>query len=416
MNSDILFENQIAIVVPVKNESRYIGEWLEYHYRIGVDKFYIYDNDSEDREELQKILAPWISEEIVEYKIMHGAKIQLPAYCNAIKKHQFDCKYMAFIDVDEFIFVKTGQTLLEFLDECFSQAINIGGLTINWRMFGSSGLKKYSPEPVLERFTHRALDEYNRNKNVKTIANPRWLMFAESPHRFKYRMGCCSVDENLLETTTNSNPRNTCNKIQLNHYYTKSLEECLSKYDRGRADTILFYPDEQFKLDDRNEIEDTMIRDFARKVMNQPRRRSRHGRKIQLQNLIAMLENPSNQFQGKLEKFLTCFHLSQTIENLSREDRNILARISLQSILKSLSLPEIKQQDALLLLDEMPLILRSRLKEAWEIFERCKVLSSELMQAAILHSRDLSTYERILQTSVNYRYLGEFLNQSFFEE
>ena len=45
----ILFENPIAIVACVKNESRYIEEWLDYHYRIGVDKFYIYDNDSEDR-------------------------------------------------------------------------------------------------------------------------------------------------------------------------------------------------------------------------------------------------------------------------------------------------------------------------------------------------------------------------------
>ena len=36
----ILFENEFAIVVCVKNESPYIGEFVDYHYRIGVDKFY----------------------------------------------------------------------------------------------------------------------------------------------------------------------------------------------------------------------------------------------------------------------------------------------------------------------------------------------------------------------------------------
>ena len=53
---DLLFENETALVLIVKNESPYISEWLEYHYKIGVDKFYIYDNDSEDRSELMKML------------------------------------------------------------------------------------------------------------------------------------------------------------------------------------------------------------------------------------------------------------------------------------------------------------------------------------------------------------------------
>ena len=46
--SDVLFENEIAFTAAVKNESRYIEEWLEYHYRIGIDKSYIYNDDSEE--------------------------------------------------------------------------------------------------------------------------------------------------------------------------------------------------------------------------------------------------------------------------------------------------------------------------------------------------------------------------------
>ena len=308
---------------------------------------------------------------------------------------------MAFIDIDEFIFVKTGQTLIEFLDEHFSRAVNVGGLTINWRTFGSSGHLKYNPEPVVERFTHRAPDDFERNHNVKTILNPRHTLLSHGAHFFEYRMGCCSTDENLLETKGNLNPRNPASRIQINHYVTKSWEECWAKYNRGRADTVIFYADKQFKYDDRNEIEDTSLRDFRRELIKLPRRKSQYGREIQLQNLIEMLKNPSNQFQGELEKFLTCFHLSQTIENLSSEDREFLARLSLQSILKSLSLPKIKQHDAILFMEELPRILISRLPEASEIFERSRFLADSLIDSSVLHSGDIVTYERVLQMKIN---------------
>ena len=116
----ILFENEIALVVCVKNESPYIEEWLEYHSRIGVDKFYIYDNDSDDRSELQKILAPWIDQKIVEYVEFPGSIAQIPSYMDALEKHRFDCRYMGFIDADEFIVPKQNRELLDVINEIFN--------------------------------------------------------------------------------------------------------------------------------------------------------------------------------------------------------------------------------------------------------------------------------------------------------
>ena len=115
----ILFENEIALVLIVKNESPYIEEWLEYHYKIGVDKFYIYDNDSDDREELQKILAPWIESKIVEYTEFPGTIVQMTSYVDAVKKHRFDCRYLGIIDADEFIVPKQNLELIDILDATF---------------------------------------------------------------------------------------------------------------------------------------------------------------------------------------------------------------------------------------------------------------------------------------------------------
>ena len=56
--------NDISIVLIVKNEARYIREWLEYHFLIGVDHVYIYDNDSTDG--IHALLAPYIKKTLKE--------------------------------------------------------------------------------------------------------------------------------------------------------------------------------------------------------------------------------------------------------------------------------------------------------------------------------------------------------------
>lgn len=35
---------KVNLVAVAKNESRYIGEWLEYHQKLGFNEIIIYDN------------------------------------------------------------------------------------------------------------------------------------------------------------------------------------------------------------------------------------------------------------------------------------------------------------------------------------------------------------------------------------
>ena len=61
------FENYLSLALMIKNESKYIQEWIEYHLLVGVDKFYIYDNESTD--DLKNILKVYIDQGIVEYRL-----------------------------------------------------------------------------------------------------------------------------------------------------------------------------------------------------------------------------------------------------------------------------------------------------------------------------------------------------------
>ena len=117
-----LFLYDLAVVAIVKNEGPYIKEWLDYHLLAGVDHFFIYDNESEDN--LKEVLQPYIEKGIVTYTFFPGKVIQTPAYDMAMNRFRFYCRYIAFIDIDEFILPKTNRSITEVIDEIFAQNPN----------------------------------------------------------------------------------------------------------------------------------------------------------------------------------------------------------------------------------------------------------------------------------------------------
>lgn len=48
--------HELAICAVLKDESRDLEEWLDFHDGVGVTHFYLYDDDSQD--DPGKILAP----------------------------------------------------------------------------------------------------------------------------------------------------------------------------------------------------------------------------------------------------------------------------------------------------------------------------------------------------------------------
>ncbi len=87
----------------------------------GVDKFYLYNNDSTD--DTEKILEPYIKGGLVDLIYFPGQAKQFPAYNNALKKYRNDCEYMAFVDGDEFIRpIDRSRNIYDVVKEIFSLA------------------------------------------------------------------------------------------------------------------------------------------------------------------------------------------------------------------------------------------------------------------------------------------------------
>lgn len=251
------FFHRLAIVAIAKNEGDNIREWVAYHLAMGASVVYLYDNESKDDTKVQ--IQDYIDQGKVVYTFFPGKNQQLPAYNHAIANYKDLCKYMAFIDCDEFLAVPFDKKLVDVVDEIISNTPNAGGLGVNWALYGSSGYETKQPGLLIETYLKRGKNMAWPNFHVKTIVNPRLVEKYISPHFPLYRLGAWSVDGKRKRQRLWYNHDVDYSIIRCNHYFCKSKEEFIAKRSRGMADRQAKYNMSKFDEYDLNDIEDTTM-------------------------------------------------------------------------------------------------------------------------------------------------------------
>ena len=250
----------LAVVAIMKCEAPYLQEWLDYHLKAGVDHFFIYDNDSTDNQE--QIAAPYVRAGLVDYFHVHGRGIQIPVYNDALARHRDQCRLIAFIDADEFIFTKTGKNIVETVDDILNASPSAAALAIHWQHFGSNGHDKadYS-RGVLERFTRRAPCDWVFNSVVKPIFKPQFALPFRNIHCVNFSDGSYTVNETGKRVAGTHIMSIHTDKIVLNHYHCKSREEYSLRKIRGavRVKTYNKYTEDTFNKYDQNGVFDDSI-------------------------------------------------------------------------------------------------------------------------------------------------------------
>ncbi len=266
--SEHLSNDELGFSIIVQNEGRYLPEWIEYHKLIGVSRFFIYNNESSDNTE--EILKPYIADGTVTYFNWPGRTQQQITYDHVINNFQFEVRLMGFLDADEFLLPLGEKSAIETLDEIMEKNDYSGGVGINWRLFGSSGLEKEPEGLVIQNYTKCSVPDFQKNQYVKLICDPRKILYPTTPHFFRYKESCFSVNENgeRLDNFYNNPGPDGCKKLQVNHYYTKSKEFWEKKKMKGGD---AFFPWNtrdwgDFIKYDRNEMEDTRILKYVESV------------------------------------------------------------------------------------------------------------------------------------------------------
>ena len=244
-------EHFLAVCAIAKNEGPYFKEWIEWHQQQGVEKFYIYDNESTDG--TKDILEPYIKQGIVDYKYWPGYRQQLAAYDNCLQINRFSSRWIAFIDLDEFIVPIKDSSITEFLKRFDSFA----AVEINWLIYGSGGQEHKAPEAVMERFKFHSNPDHRLNRHVKSIVNPRRVFTMIGCHEAAKISGYAadSHGQPIKKHFREREPQQDV--IRINHYAVKSREEFVEKQSRGRASgTQREVKSEYFNQYDLNDIEE----------------------------------------------------------------------------------------------------------------------------------------------------------------
>lgn len=367
-----LFLHDLSVVAILKDEGHYLKEWLNYHLLAGVDHFYLYNNDSSD--DYEKIIAPYVEAGLVTSTNISGKLSQSPAYFDAVKRFKFQSRYMAFIDLDEFIYPKSsGGGVIDIVDEILLRDPNAAGLSIHWQEFGSNGLEKadYS-RGVLERFTRRARkDFYGKftdskgithtlgNVHLKFIANPRLIKQA-GVHYSIYFAGLYSVNEigKPLAPGHYSYPV-VADKIAINHYRCKSKEEFQNKLIRGFATHHSSNAECFEHFDNNDEFDDGILKYRAERAENFSLESNEQKFNRVIEALIETLSSYGNGKIFDMETALTCLSLSSHLRGKfpnDSDDWRICEKKSLEAILESIR--NLTPAEAQLFIRELPKILR----------------------------------------------------------
>ncbi|GLU51402.1 hypothetical protein Dfri01_08630 [Dyadobacter frigoris] len=188
---------------------------------------------------------------------MPGKSKQVIAYNHCLKSNRNISQWIGFIDVDEFIVPKSTFADLGKLIRDYEQ---FGALGINWLIFGSSGHVVRTKRSQLESFTLRSDESFPPNAHVKCIVQAEYVMKCVGAHRFLYIKGKFCVNENFTPINDSFSNISTM-KVQINHYYCRSLEEYKDKVLRGLADSKRKRDLNDFYFHDENsnKVKDTFI-------------------------------------------------------------------------------------------------------------------------------------------------------------
>jgi hypothetical protein len=222
-----------------RNEGPYLEEWIEFHRLVGVERFFLYDNESSD--DHAAVLAPYVSEGIAIVHDWPERPRQKEAYEHCLAEHGKESRWVAFIDLDEFLFSPGLRPVSELLVE-YEQWPAVG---VNRVSYGTSGHKEKPEGLVIEEYLMR----FSTAASIKSIVNPVRTVGFVNVHAFSYTDDAYAVDEKKERIDGWVTNEYTYDRLRINHYYTRSEAEFADKLDQVRADNAEFRPRPKHPVD-----------------------------------------------------------------------------------------------------------------------------------------------------------------------
>lgn len=217
--------SKICLCALAKLENNYINEWIDYYLSLGFDNIIIYDNNDTNSENIADVCKCYDTS-IVEIKNVIGIPAkQNKWYSDCYRNVSKSFDYVAFFDVDEFLFLPNNMTIHDFLER--DKFKNFECIRIPWMLYDDSNIINVidGNYKVLNRFTSCKLV-----RDSKAIVRTNIEINTFTPHGPLYLKTC---DPNGNECNNGSMNINKClisdkvidTNVYLKHFMMKTLEE-----------------------------------------------------------------------------------------------------------------------------------------------------------------------------------------------
>lgn len=222
-----------ALCCIVKDEDPFLKEWLAYHALLGFERFFIYDNLSATP--VATLLEGWAGPETLTVIRNSRQLSQPPVYDHCLQNFGDQCKWIAFLDLDEFIRLKPNPGTRPDIRVFLAEFEPYAGLGLNWRMFSSAGLEKSPRAPVTAAYRQCLGDDLH----IKSVVQPARVRGASGPHAFYPRQGETLVNARHFPIPGGFpfSPPAT-ERIAVNHYFYKSRQCFAAKIAKGNPCNI----------------------------------------------------------------------------------------------------------------------------------------------------------------------------------
>ncbi len=212
------YQWDLAACLIFQNEANYLKEWIEFHKLLGVKHFYLLNHLSTDH--YRTVLAPYIEAgevELIDWPyapktLQEWDAIQCHAYTHVIQLAKSKAKWLAILDSDEFLFPTQGNSLVDYLST-YEEYDQIGGVKVNWVVFGTSWVNKIPNDKLL--IETLVLSSGSPAEQFKSIVRPERVAYCVSPHYVHYYSPFYHINASAKGLSIDAD------NIRINHYWSR---------------------------------------------------------------------------------------------------------------------------------------------------------------------------------------------------
>lgn len=237
----------LAVCALFHNEAPNLREWVLYHYLVGFQHFFMYDNNSTDGP--LSVLQPLIDRGLVTYifwpytQQKYVAQIGQIRHCFNTSKLPSVAKWVGGFDIDEYVVVLPQRpsikpflgsepfVLHRLLSHYESQ--NEGALVLDRVVFTSNGHRTRPHGLTISEYTQRMVDVYPTSAAGKVIVLSQAMAIMNTFHTVSLKANWRIVNADHRPWVEHSRYR-TWEPIRMAHFQQRSYEECIAKFSSGR--------------------------------------------------------------------------------------------------------------------------------------------------------------------------------------